>query len=123
VQTLSDQPIGLRRILFGPLQTAFAALELAGPVALLGTPRSLAAIDDDALPGLATHRFDGVRQHNPRAVVEAAGIHNVMTKSLGSANSHNVVRAAFTALQLLRDPAAVARLRGKDVEEFVHGTR
>lgn len=73
MQTLSDQPIGLRRILFGPLQTAFAALELAGPVALLGTPRSLAAIDDDALPGLATHRFDGVRQHNPRAVVEAAG--------------------------------------------------
>ena len=33
-----------------------------------------------------------------RAVVEAAGIHNVLTKSLGSANAHNVVRATFAAL-------------------------
>jgi small subunit ribosomal protein S5 len=58
-----------------------------------------------------------------RAVVESAGIHNVLTKSLGSANSHNVVRAAVAALMLLRDPAAVARMRGKDVEEFTHATR
>jgi small subunit ribosomal protein S5 len=54
-----------------------------------------------------------------RAVVESAGINNVMTKSLGSANAHNVVRATFTALQMLRDPAAVARLRGKELEELV----
>jgi small subunit ribosomal protein S5 len=53
-----------------------------------------------------------------RAVVESAGIHNVLTKSLGSANGHNVVRATFAALGLLRDPVAVARLRGKDVEEL-----
>jgi small subunit ribosomal protein S5 len=53
-----------------------------------------------------------------RAVVESCGIHNVLTKSLGSANPHNVVRATFTALTMLRDPAVVARLRGKDVEEL-----
>jgi small subunit ribosomal protein S5 len=53
-----------------------------------------------------------------RAVVEAAGIHNVLTKSLGSANAHNVVRATFTALTELRDPSVVARLRGKDLEEM-----
>ena len=53
-----------------------------------------------------------------RAVVESAGIHNVLTKSLGSANHHNVVRATFQALIELRDPALVARLRGKDVEEM-----
>jgi small subunit ribosomal protein S5 len=53
-----------------------------------------------------------------RAVVESAGITNVLTKSLGSANPHNVVRATFAALVGLRDPAAVARLRGKDVEEL-----
>src|SRR3954464_10240214 len=54
-----------------------------------------------------------------RAVVESAGIHNVLTKSLGSANSHNVVRATFAALGDLRDPSAVARLRGKEVEEMM----
>ncbi len=54
-----------------------------------------------------------------RAVVESAGISNVLTKSLGSANAHNVVRATFAALTELRDPAKVARLRGKDVETLV----
>jgi small subunit ribosomal protein S5 len=54
-----------------------------------------------------------------RAVVESAGIHNVLTKSLGSANPHNVVRATFVALTTLRDPAAIARLRGKDVDDMM----
>jgi small subunit ribosomal protein S5 len=54
-----------------------------------------------------------------RAVVESAGIHNVLTKSLGSANHHNVVRATFDALTRLKDPSAIARLRGKDLEELV----
>src|SRR6476660_10182585 len=53
-----------------------------------------------------------------RAVVESAGINNVLTKSLGSANAHNVVRATFVALSELRDPATVARLRGKGLEEL-----
>ena len=56
-----------------------------------------------------------------RAVVESAGLGNVLTKSLGSANHHNVVRAAFAALEGLREPERVARLRGKDVAEFVAG--
>ncbi len=54
-----------------------------------------------------------------RAVVESAGINNVLTKSLGSPNAHNVVRATFAALTSLRDPATVARLRGKDLEALV----
>ena len=53
-----------------------------------------------------------------RAVVESAGITNVLTKSLGSANPHNVVRATFTGLASLKDPVTVARLRGKDLEEL-----
>jgi small subunit ribosomal protein S5 len=53
-----------------------------------------------------------------RAVVEAAGLHNVLTKSLGSANPHNVVRATFNGLECLKSPAAVARLRGKDLDEM-----
>ena len=54
-----------------------------------------------------------------RAVVESAGIHNVLTKSLGSANPHNVVRATFQGLADLKDPAFVARMRGKEEAELV----
>ena len=54
-----------------------------------------------------------------RAVVESCGIQNVMTKSLGSANPHNVVRATFAGLMGLKDPGFVARMRGKEEAELV----
>ena len=54
-----------------------------------------------------------------RAVVESCGIHNVLTKSLGSANPHNVVRATFAGLMDLKNPAFVARMRGKELSELV----
>jgi small subunit ribosomal protein S5 len=53
-----------------------------------------------------------------RAVVEAAGIANILTKSLGSANPHNVVRATVAGLDSLKDPVLIARMRGKDLEEL-----
>ncbi len=53
-----------------------------------------------------------------RAVVESAGITNVLTKSLGSANPHNVVRATVAGLDALKDPAAIASMRGKDLAEL-----
>ena len=52
-----------------------------------------------------------------RAVVELAGIANVLTKCLGSNNPHNMVRATMAALRLLRTPEAVAALRGKTLAE------
>src|SRR6266481_5349665 len=54
-----------------------------------------------------------------RAVVESCGIQNVLTKSLGSANAHNVVRATFAGLIMLQDPAAMARMRGKELSELM----
>ena len=57
-----------------------------------------------------------------RAVVESAGIQNVMTKSLGTANPHNVVRATFAGLQDLKDPVLVARLRGRELAELAKAT-
>ena len=54
-----------------------------------------------------------------RAVISAVGIHNVLTKSLGSSTAHNVVKATIDALQQLKDPQTVARLRGRDVSEFM----
>ena len=53
-----------------------------------------------------------------RAVMEVAGIQNVLTKSLGTANPHNVVKATFDALIQLRDRAEVAAGRGKTVDEL-----
>ena len=50
-----------------------------------------------------------------RAVMTAAGVQNVLTKSLGSANPHNVIKATFDALIQLRNKAEVAALRGKAV--------
>jgi small subunit ribosomal protein S5 len=53
-----------------------------------------------------------------RAVMQAAGVHDVRTKILGSANPHNVVRATFDGLLNMKDPMEVARLRGKQVEDL-----
>ena len=53
-----------------------------------------------------------------RAVVESAGVTNILTKSLGSANPHNVVRATFAGLASLKDPVFLARLRGKELSEL-----
>ena len=52
-----------------------------------------------------------------RAVMEAAGIHNVLTKSLGSSNPHNVVRATFAGFEDLMDPYTVMTNRGLDQAE------
>jgi small subunit ribosomal protein S5 len=46
-----------------------------------------------------------------RAVLESAGLTDVLAKSLGSANPHNVVKATFKALALLREPIAIAKTR------------
>jgi small subunit ribosomal protein S5 len=53
-----------------------------------------------------------------RAVMTSVGVQNILTKSLGSANAHNVIKATFNALSKLRDRQAVATLRGKTMEEL-----
>jgi small subunit ribosomal protein S5 len=54
-----------------------------------------------------------------RNVCEAAGIQNIRTKSLGSNNKQNVVLATINALNQLKSPEEVAKLRGKSVEEIL----
>lgn len=54
-----------------------------------------------------------------RAVLEAAGVRNVLTKILGSRNPHNVLKAVMDGLEQMRSPDQVARSRGKTIEEIL----
>jgi len=56
-----------------------------------------------------------------RAVLESAGVHNVLAKSLGSSNPHNVIKATFLALSQLRDPYTVAKDRGVKLSKVFNG--
>ena len=56
-----------------------------------------------------------------RAVLEAVGVHDVLAKSKGSSNPHNVVKATFEALLTMRDAGTIARTRGISVEKVFNG--
>ncbi len=56
-----------------------------------------------------------------RAVFESVGIHNVLAKSKGSSNPHNLVKATFAALAELRDPITIAQTRGVKLSKVFNG--
>ena len=56
-----------------------------------------------------------------RAVLESAGVTDVLAKSLGSANPHNVVKATFKALAMLREPISVAKTRTVGLKKVFNG--
>ena len=56
-----------------------------------------------------------------RAVLESAGVKDVLAKSQGSSNPHNVVKATFDALLSMRDPLAVAKRRGVTLDKVFNG--
>lgn len=55
-----------------------------------------------------------------RAIVEVAGIKDILTKCIGTSNPHNVIHATVNALQQLRDPHDAAKRRGKTLEEITN---
>ena len=56
-----------------------------------------------------------------RAVLDAVGVHNVLSKSQGSSNPHNVVKATFDALLQLRNPQMIAQQRGISIDKVFNG--
>jgi small subunit ribosomal protein S5 len=54
-----------------------------------------------------------------RAVLEAAGVKDILTKSLGSSNANNMVRATIEGIKSLKQADKVARLRGKTIQEII----
>jgi len=56
-----------------------------------------------------------------RAVLEIAGVQNVLAKSMGSSNPHNVVKATVDALTKLRSPLLIAKIRGRSLDKVFNG--
>lgn len=69
----------------------------------------------------AAHGTGVIAGGSMRAVLESAGITDVLSKSLGSANPHNVVKATFTALGMLREPVLVAKQRNINLKKVFNG--
>ena len=69
----------------------------------------------------AAHGTGVIAGGSMRAVLEAAGITDVLAKSLGSANPHNVVKATVKALATLREPIAVAKIRQISLKKVFNG--
>ena len=69
----------------------------------------------------AAHGTGVIAGGSMRAVLESAGITDVLAKSLGSANPHNVVKATFKALGLLREPLQVSRTRNLSLKKVFNG--
>ncbi|MGN7721295.1 30S ribosomal protein S5 [Chitinophaga sp. 22620] len=69
----------------------------------------------------AAHGTGVIAGGSMRAVLESAGITDVLAKSLGSANPHNVVKATFKALGMLREPIAIAKTRNVSLKKVFNG--
>jgi len=69
----------------------------------------------------AAHGTGVIAGGSMRAVLEAVGLTDVLSKSLGSANPHNVVKATFTALSMLREPVQVAKDRNVNLKKVFNG--
>ena len=93
---------------------AVSLLEDSIPHEIIGVSGSSSVLLKPARPGTGIIAGGAVR-----AVLEAAGVRNVVSKCLRSHNPHNLVKATLNGLMSLRTPEEIARSRGKTVEEIL----
>ena len=93
---------------------AVAIMGTTIPHEVTGTISGSRVLLKPASPGTGVIAAGGVR-----AVLEAAGVHDILTKSLGSSNTLNVVKATFVALDQLKFPEQEAIRRGKPVKDLI----
>lgn len=110
----NEVPAAINKAIEQAKKTLFTVPVINGtiPYEVLGTYGSGRVLLRPASPGTGIIAGGGVR-----AVVESAGIHDVLTKCIGTNNPHNVVKATIEALKQLRSAQAIAELRGKQVQE------
>ncbi len=122
---LKDQVVAINRVtkvVTGGKHLSFAALVVVGDpsAAVVGYGSGKAKEVPQAIrKGIESAKKNLVKVKGAvRAVMTSAGVQNVLTKSIGTTNPHNVIKATFDALKKLKNREAVAALRGKNAEEL-----
>lgn len=110
----NEVPEAIRKGLEGAKRELFQVPLVQGtlPHEVLGTFGASSVVLKPASPGTGVIAGGAVR-----AIMEAAGVTDVLTKCLGSRNPHNVVKATIAGLKALRSPERIAKTRGVEVKE------
>lgn len=111
----NEVPEAIRKGLESAKRTMFQIPMVNGtiPHEVLGRFGASSVVLKPASPGTGVIAGGAVR-----AIMEASGIHNILTKCIGSRNPHNVVKAALAGLKSLRSVEQVAKIRGCDPQEL-----
>lgn len=112
----NEVPEAIRKGLESAKRTMFQIPMVEGtiPHDVLGRFGASSVVLKPASPGTGVIAGGAVR-----AIMEASGIHNILTKCIGSRNPHNVVKATLAGLKSLRSVEQVAKTRGRDPQDIL----